>query len=107
MAALTPGELDLRATCAPSPDVLSAEIEGDTVLVPIVRGVADAARDLYVLNGVGQAIWKRMDGRHTLKDLSEQLGEEFEAPPEELGASVLEFAAELMRRGFLVTKSAA
>jgi hypothetical protein len=97
-------KLDLNAVCTPSGDVVAREIEGEIIIVPLVAGIGDAEDELYTLNETGQAIWQRLDGQRTLKDVAVSIAGEFDAPLPELEKDVLGFAFELTRRGILVTK---
>ena len=73
-------QLTLNAVCMPSENVVAREIEGETVIVPLTAGVGDTESELYSLNPVGQAIWKKLDGHRTLKDVAILLTKEFSAP---------------------------
>jgi len=96
--------LDLNAVCASSEDVVVREIEGEILIVPLVAGIGDAEDELYTLNETGQAIWQKLDGQRTLKQVAEMLVAEFDAPLAEVEKDVLGLASELTRRGILVTK---
>jgi len=97
-------ELMLDAKCTPSEDVVAREIEGDVIIVPLVSGIGDEDDELYTLNPTGQAIWQKLDGQRTLKDVVALLASEFNAPLPELENDVLGFASEMVRRGILVAK---
>ena len=97
-------EVTLDAICTPSGDVVAREIEGDVVIVPLVAGIGDADDELYTLNETGQAIWQKLDGQRTLKDVAETLAGEFDMSLSEIADDVLGFAGELTRRGILVAK---
>ena len=97
-------ELMLDAKCTPSEDVVAREIEGDVIIVPLVSGIGDEDDGLYTLNPTGQAIWQKLDGQRTLKDVAALLADEFNAPLPELENDVLGFASEMVRRGILVAK---
>jgi cobalamin biosynthesis protein CbiG len=99
---MTP-EVDLTTICAPSEDVVAREIEGELVIVPLVAGIGDA-EELYTLNPTAQAIWQKLDGQRTLKEVAAALVGEFHAPLAELEADVLGFASEMSRRGILAVK---
>jgi len=99
---MTP-EVVLAAICAPSDDVVAREIEGETVIVPLVAGIGDA-EELYTLNSTAQAIWQKLDGHRTLKEVAAALAGEFNSPLPELEADVLGFAGEMARRGILAVK---
>ena len=96
-------EVTLRTVCAPSDDVVAREIEGDVIIVPLTAGIGDADDELYTLNETGQAIWRKLDGKRTLGDVTTALTVEFDAPRDELEGDVLGFAAELVRRRILST----
>ena len=97
-------ELMLDAKCTPSEDVVAREIEGDVIIVPLVSGIGDEDDELYTLNPTGQAIWQKLDGQRTLKDVAALLASEFNAPLPELENDVLGFASEMVRRKILVAK---
>ena len=97
-------ELMLDAKCTPSEDVVAREIEGDIIIVPLVSGIGDEDDELYTLNPTGQAIWQKLDGQRTLKDVVALLAGEFDAPLPELENDVLGFASEMVRRKILVAK---
>ncbi len=94
----------LSTICAPSEDVVAREIEGEIIIVPLVSGIGDAEDELYTLNETGQAIWEKLDGERTLKDVAASLAEQFDTTKEELEHDVLGFATELTRRRILKTK---
>lgn len=95
-------QVTLGTVCVPSEDVVARTIEGDLVIVPLVAGVGDADDELYTLNDTGRAVWERLDGRRTLKEVAELLAGEFSAPLSELEGDVVGFAAELTRRRILI-----
>jgi len=95
-------ELGLDAICTASEDVVAREIEGELIIVPLAAGIGDAEDDLYTMNETGKAIWGRLDGKRTLRDVSAELAAEFNAPPGEIEKDVLGLAAELARRKMLV-----
>ena len=90
--------------CIPSDNVVARVIEDDMIIVPLVAGIGDADDELYTLNETGQAIWQKLDGEKTLGQVADSLRDEFSAAAEEINADVLGFAAEMIRRGMLVTK---
>ena len=96
--------VSLETICAPSADIVAREIEGDIVIVPLVAGIGDADDELYTLNPTGQAIWKKLDGQRTLKDVAATLAGEFDVPLPDIQNEVLGFASELKRRGILSIK---
>jgi 5-methylthioribose kinase len=98
-------QIDLNAVCVPSEDVVAREIEGEIVIVPLVAGVGDADDELYTLNETGQAIWQKLDGQRTLKDVAALAADEFDAALPEVENDVVGFAGEMTRRGILVVSN--
>ena len=97
-------KVTVDSICVPSEDVVAREIEGDMIIVPLVAGIGDADDELYTLNETGKAIWKKLDGQQSLKQVSVELMEQFASPAEEIKADVLGFAAEMVQRGILAVK---
>ena len=93
--------MTLDSVCVPSDDVVAREIEGEIIIVPLVAGIGDADDELYTLNPTAHDLWRRLDGRATLGEVAASLEEEYDAPPGEIQADVLGFAAEMTRRGIL------
>lgn len=93
MVSVTPASL-----CSPSDDVVSREIEGDLIIVPIASGIGDLEAELYTLNETGKAIWQRLDGRRTLADIMAELADLYSAPPDQIAADVLGICTELLSR---------
>ena len=92
----------LNTICMPSEDVVARRIDDEMVIVPLAAGMGDLEGDLYTLNLTGQAIWRKLDGRLTLRQVAGLLATEFNVPLSELENDVLEFACELVQRGLLV-----
>lgn len=94
--------IDINVVCAGSQDVVVRQIEGEILIVPLVAGIGDGQDELYTLNETGQAIWEKLDGKRTLKEVAVLLAAEFKAPVAAVEEDVLGFARELTRRGILV-----
>lgn len=88
--------------CTASPNIVTREIEGELIIVPLVSGIGDAGDELYTLNETGRAIWRLLDGRRTLGAIATELAEEFEAPDDAIAADVLGFIEEMVRRQLVV-----
>jgi hypothetical protein len=92
------------SVCVHSDDIVSREIEGELIIVPIASGIGDMEDELYTLNDTGRAIWQRLDGRRTLKEVAAELAEEYSSPADLISRDVLGLAAELTRRKMLVCR---
>jgi hypothetical protein len=92
----------LDAVYAPSEDIVARSIEGELIIVPLVAGIGDLEDELYTLNETGKAIWDRLDGKKSLKDVLGELSAEFEAPVEEIEKDLIGLVEELLRRKILI-----
>lgn len=93
-----------ESICVPSEDVVSREIEGELIIVPIASGIGDIEDELYTLNETGRAIWQRLDGKRTLRDVAADLTENYADPLDQITRDVLGLATELARRKMICTK---
>jgi hypothetical protein len=89
-----------------SKDVVTREIEGELIIVPLVAGIGDTDDELYTMNETGKAIWSRLDGEKSLRAVAEELASEFSAPPGEIEKDVLGLMRELVRRKMVVVQAA-
>ena len=99
---MTDVSITLKSICAPSEDIVAREIEGELIIVPLVSGIGDMQDELYTLNETGRAIWHLLDGEKSLKDVIEELSEEFEAPEGEIEKDVAGLMEELLKRKMVV-----
>ncbi len=72
----------------PSEDVVAREIEGQFIIVPLAAGIGDMEDELYSLNESGLAIWKQLDGKNSLRQISSNLAQEYEGPISEIEQDV-------------------
>ena len=71
-------------------DLVSREIAGEVLLVPIRDNVGDLT-SIYTLNETGAFIWSQMDGARTLADIRDALMAEFDVSADEAWADLIEF----------------
>ncbi len=55
----------------------------------------------FGINPVSVFIWKRLDGKHTMEDISRELRENCKNMPEEAGAHVKDFIKDLVEHGLV------
>jgi hypothetical protein len=96
--------ITLDTVCAPSEDAVAREIEGELIIVPLTSGIGDMENELYSLNETGKAIWSRLDGTRTLRQIAGELADEYGAPSGDIEHDVLGLAAELTRQKMLVVR---
>ncbi|MBD3183178.1 PqqD family peptide modification chaperone [Candidatus Poribacteria bacterium] len=94
--------VNLDSAYIPSDDVVAREIEGELIIVPLAAGIGDMEDELFTLNETGSAIWDLLKTQKKLRNVIEQLSEDFEAPADEIEKDVIGFVEELLKRGMLV-----
>ena len=100
-------KISLDTMYLPSDDIVAREIEGELIIVPLVSGIGDMEDELFTLNETGKAIWDRLDGQRTLKDVIRDLSKEYEAREGEIHNDLLGLVGELVKRKMLaITKQA-
>ncbi len=96
--------ISLDSICTPSEDVVAREIEGEMIIIPIASGIGDAEDELYALNETGKALWDRLNGTRSLRQIATELADEYDAPADDIARDVAGLAAELVRRKILVVR---
>ena len=94
----------LDAVCVPSGDVVARQIEGSILIIPVVAGIVEVEGELFALDATGRAIWEKLDGQRTLKDVAALIADEFSGPRGAIESAVVMFADELTRRRLLVAQ---
>jgi hypothetical protein len=95
-------EVAIDCTYITSEDVVAREIEGEFILVPLASGIGDMEDEIYTLNETGRAIWEKLDGKKSLKEVAEALKTEFEAQPGEIDEDVAGLVKVLLERKMIV-----
>jgi hypothetical protein len=94
--------LDLNLIYSVSDDVVTRNIEGDMIIIPLVTGIGSDHDELFSLNETGQAIWKKLDGQKSLREVINLLKEEYEGSHESMEDDVVGFVNELVKRKMVV-----
>lgn len=76
-------------------EVVSRQIEGELIIVPIRRGVGDL-NSLYTLNPVGSVIWEFLTEGHTLPEMVRRVCDEFEVTARQAEKDIQEFLDALL-----------
>jgi hypothetical protein len=90
--------LDRTSVYQRDPDVVTRQVAGETLLVPIRGQLADLRR-IFSLNAVGALVWSRLDGVRDVGALCADVADEFEVEPSEAEESVRVFLEELHEAG--------
>jgi Coenzyme PQQ synthesis protein D (PqqD) len=81
---------------------VSRNIAGETVVVPICRGVGDLD-SIFTFNTVGTHLWNLLATEHTEFELTKSVTEEFEVSEEVAQSDVRNFMADLLEVGLVRT----
>ena len=85
-------------------DIISRNIAGETILVPIRGNLADM-QHIFTLNPVGLFIWKQLEGEKKLSDILESILENFDTSHEQATADLLEFISQVVETGLATEKN--
>lgn len=77
-----------------SENVVFRKVAGEYILVPLAGSVADV-ESIFNLNETGAAVWEKVDGRKSIKNIVAELQSEYEAPGDQLESEVISFLEEM------------
>ena len=80
------------------PSLVSREIAGEVLLVPIRQNTGDL-ESIYTLNETAAFAWSLVDGQRTLEEIHEQIINEFKVEFEPAGEDLLELVEGLQEIG--------
>jgi hypothetical protein len=95
------GDFDLATRYAKSSKIVSREICGEAILVPISRKPTEV-ESIFVLNETGSAIWELLDGTRTVEQVLEAITEEFDVERQTAQLDAVELMRELLEIGAVV-----
>ena len=90
--------VDLSDRFKQNPNMVSREIQGEVILVPIRNEVGDF-ESIYTLNETAAFAWSLVDGQRTLEEIHEQIVNEFNVEVEPAGGDLLELVEGLQEIG--------
>jgi len=80
--------------------VVTRQIAGETVLVPVRSGAADLDF-IYTSNDTGTMIWECLDGEKNVSQIVEAICREYNVSPEEATQDVMDFLGALEAAGLV------
>ncbi len=83
------------------PSIVSREIAGEVILVPIRRHVADL-ESIYTLNETAATAWGLLDGQHTLGEICDRIVEEYDVEREEARQDLFDLVTQLLEVNAIV-----
>jgi hypothetical protein len=82
-------------------ELVSRQIAGETILVPI-RGELVDMQQIFALNPVAEYIWQELDGQKDLSEICEGVLANFEVDREQAETDLQEFVGELLAAGLIL-----
>jgi hypothetical protein len=83
--------------------IVARRIAGEMMLVPIRGKLADMQK-IYVLDTVGEFIWRKLDGKRSGKEICREVLKAFAVGEDEAEADTREFLASLVNERLLVER---
>ena len=97
--------VDLDSKYLPSEDVVARDVHGEFVIIPITSSIGDSDEEIFSLNKFGRAIWEKLDGKTSLKEIVRALALQFEGDTAKIEKDVLGLVDELLKRNIVVACS--
>jgi len=83
--------MDFFERCyAKESSIVARKIADEIILVPVRKNVGDL-ESIYTLNEVGAKIWELIDGKKKIKNIRDEILEEFDATEEQVNNDLQEF----------------
>ena len=76
------------------PDMVSREIAGEVILVPIRSNVGDL-ESIYTLNETASTAWALIDGSHTIGQIVDQIILEYDVDPDQAKSDMFDLIKDL------------
>lgn len=80
--------------------IVSREVAGETIVVPICRGVGDLD-SVYTFNPVGKSLWQLLEHGSTAEELANWVAKHYEVDAKQAFADVQSYLAELQEIGLI------
>jgi hypothetical protein len=95
-------KIDLDGVYRASEDIVARDLHGEFIIIPITSGIGDSDEKIFSLNEFGRAIWDKLDGKRSLREVALILTRKFNASTTEIEKDVLGLSNELLKRGMIV-----
>ncbi len=82
-------------------EIVSREIAGETILVPISGKLADMQK-IFAVDVVAEYIWQHLDGENDLSAIRGRVVKGFDVDEQQAGDDILEFVDQLLNAGLIV-----
>jgi hypothetical protein len=83
-----------------STDIVSRDVAGETIVVPICKGVGDLD-SVYTFNPVGRSLWRLLENGHSAEELANWIATHYEVEAKQAFSDVQGYIAELQEAGLI------
>jgi hypothetical protein len=97
-------ELTNKTIAIPSKDIVTREIQGEVIIIPLDPESTENGDALFTLDAIGQTIWEKLKPGKTIGDIIQELQQEYEDPHNTIEKDVREFVTLLASKGILITQ---
>ncbi|MGB9465816.1 MAG: PqqD family protein [Candidatus Acidiferrum sp.] len=80
--------------------IVSRDVAGETIVVPICRGVGDLD-SVYTFNPVGRSLWQLLEHGHTAEELAKWVASQYEVDAKQAFTDVQSYLSELQEIGLI------
>lgn len=80
--------------------LVSREVAGETIVVPICRGVGDLD-SVYTFNPVGKSLWNLLEQGHSAEELADWVATQYEVDAKQALVDIQEYLKELQEIGLI------
>jgi len=83
-------------------EIVSREVAGETIVVPICRGVGDLD-SVYTFNPLGRSLWSLLEESQTTEELASWVASRYQVDTKQALKDVQSYLAELQEIGLIRT----
>lgn len=87
---------------APSDKIISRDIMGEIVIVPIESGIADFSDSMFSFNETGALAWKCIEQKKTIGQICAAIADEYDSGMDQIEQGVKKLVAELLEKELIV-----
>jgi methyltransferase-like protein len=92
--------MNLNSIYRKKEDIVTRQIAGETLLVPIRSHVADM-QNIFALNPAAEYIWQQLDGTQNLENIHQGILDNFQVEKHQAQSDLQEFISQLLEAGII------